>query len=86
MAYVVNLKRSAEMELEHLPTRIHNRIVDCLIYLKEDPRPAGTRKLSGREGYRLRVGSYRVLYVIDDAEKEVEVFSIAHRRDVYRQL
>lgn len=84
MSYLINLKRSAEKELEHLPVKIHDRIVNLLISLKENPLPKGVKKLSGREGYRVRVGDYRILYVINHSEKKAEVFSIAHRRDVYR--
>ncbi len=84
MAYVINLKRSAEKELKRLPATIHDRAIERLVSLKENPRPAGAKKLRGREGYTVRIGNYRVLYVIDDSEKEVEVFSIAHRREVYR--
>ncbi len=84
MAYTVFLKSSAEKELERFPTRIHDKIVERLISLKEDPRPSGAKKLRGREGYKIRVGNYRILYVINDAEKKVEVFSIAHRKDAYR--
>lgn len=84
MAYVVSLKRSAEKELERLPTKIHDRIIGHLISLKEIPRPVGAKTLRGREGYRIRIGDYRVLYVIDDSERRVEVFSIAHRKEVYR--
>ncbi len=40
------------------------------------------KKLHGREGYRIRVGDYRILYVINDAEKRIDVFSIAHRKEV----
>lgn len=84
MAYIINLKRSAEKELEHLPNKIHDRIVRTLISLKENPLPTGVKKLHGRDGYRIRVGNYRILYTIDDSKKEVEVFSIAHRKEVYR--
>lgn len=84
MAYVINLKRSAEKELERLPATIYDRVIERLVSLKENPRPVGVKKLRGREGYTVRIGNYRVLYVIDDSEKEVEVSSIAHRREVYR--
>jgi mRNA interferase RelE/StbE len=84
MTYTVNLKRSAEKELACLPSKIHNKIVDRLISLKADPRPNTVKKLHGREGYRIRVGDYRILYTIDDSMKRVEVFSIAHRKEVYR--
>ena len=84
MTYIVNLKRSAEKELEKLPVKIHDKIVKDLILLKNNPIPVGAKKLQGREGYRLRVGDYRVLYIIDNSKKKVEVFSIAHRKEVYR--
>ncbi len=74
MTYVVTLKRTAEKELEILPTKIHDRIVKHLNSLKEQPLPVGSKKLRGREGYRTRVGAYRILYAIDDSEKKVEIY------------
>jgi mRNA interferase RelE/StbE len=84
MPYLVKLKRSAEKELEHLPEKIHDRIVAALIALKNNPLPVGAKKLHGREGYRIRVGDYRILYVVDDSKQKIEVFSVAHRREVYK--
>jgi mRNA interferase RelE/StbE len=85
MAYIILLKKSAEKELERLPTKTHDKVVECLVSLKEEPRPSGVKKLHGREGYRIRAGDYRILYIVDDAGKKVEVFSIAHRREVYQR-
>ncbi|NUO83413.1 type II toxin-antitoxin system RelE/ParE family toxin [candidate division KSB1 bacterium] len=59
--YQVRLKRSAEKELERLPSEIHDRIVGRLVALKLEPRPQGAKKLRGREGYRIRAGNYRIL-------------------------
>ncbi|HLG13071.1 MAG TPA: type II toxin-antitoxin system RelE/ParE family toxin [Blastocatellia bacterium] len=84
MAYVVHLKRSAEKELASLPTKIHDKVVKGLTMLKQNPRPVGAKKLQAREGYRIRIGDYRVLYVVDDEQSKVDVFSIAHRKEVYR--
>jgi mRNA interferase RelE/StbE len=84
MAYNIFLKRSAEKDLDCLPQKIHTRIVNFLISLKENPLPQGVKKLHGREGYRIRVGNYRILFFIDNAEKKVEIVSIAHRKEVYR--
>lgn len=84
MAYAVFLKRTAEKELEQLSRRIHDKIVDQLLSLQHALRPAGAKKLHGREGYRIRVGDYWVLYVISDRERTVEVVSVAHRKEVYR--
>jgi len=84
MAYVVALKKSAEKELERLPVKIHDKIIEVLVSLKENPFPRGIKKLHGSPGYRIRVGDYRILYAVDEDEKKAEVFSIAHRKDVYR--
>ena len=84
MSYVVYLKRSAEKEIDHLPWKIHDRIVERLISLGDNARPVGTKKLFGGKGYRIRVGDYRILYVINEKEKEVEIVSVAHRKEVYR--
>ncbi len=85
MNYTVRLKRSAEKELEDLPDHVHTRTVERLLALEQNPRPRGVRKLRGRaEEYRLRVGEYRILYVVDDAAQAVEVIAIRHRREAYR--
>ena len=84
MSYTVKLKRSAEKELDNLPTKIHDRVTNILISLKENPFPRNFKKLRGREGYRIRVGDYRILYLIDQSDRSIEVISVAHRREVYR--
>ena len=84
MSYAVYLKKSAEKELDHLPTEVYDRIIKQLISLRENPRPHGMKKLHGQEGYRIRVGDYRILYVIDEIGKKVEIVSVGHRKEVYR--
>jgi len=84
MPYTVKLKRSAERELDNLPTKIHDKVINILLSLKENPFPRNSKKLRGREGYRIRVGDYRILYLIDEPDKNIEVISVAHRREVYR--
>ena len=83
-AYTVRIKRSAEKEMDRLPQRTFDRVVATILALEDEPRPRGSRKLRGTEQYRLRVGSYRILYTVDDAHGIVEVASVGHRRDVYR--
>ncbi len=84
MAYVVILKRPAERELDRLPAQVRQRITQKLLELEDNPRPHGVQKLHGQDRYRVRVGDYRVLYLIDDRTKTVEVVAVGHRRDVYR--
>ena len=84
MSYTAEIKRSAEKEMDRLPGKIHKRISDRILALETNPRPPGSKKLQGEEGYRFRVGDYRVLYTIDDRVKRVFVYSVAHRREAYR--
>ena len=83
MRYEVLLLQSAEKELDRLPSAIYNRVRDKVISLEGNPRPRGLKKLSGREEYRLRVGDYRILYVVDDNNHIVTIVSVGHRREVY---
>ena len=84
MAYTVILKRSAEKELDRLPVQLHERIARKLLELEDNPRPHGVQKLHGEDRLRIRIGDYRVLYVIDDRARTVEIVAVGHRRDVYR--
>jgi len=52
--------------------------------LAEDPRPPGSKKLSGNDKYRVRQGTYRIVYSIEDNELIVVVVKVGHRKDVYR--
>ncbi|MEK7282051.1 MAG: type II toxin-antitoxin system RelE/ParE family toxin [Chloroflexota bacterium] len=70
--------------MDKLPPPVHTRISRKILSLENNPRPRGTKKLSGREEYRLRVGDYRVLYTIDDRNTVVIIFAVGHRREVYR--
>lgn len=83
--YHLRIKRSAETDLRRLPTPLFEHINERILALRENPRPAGTRKLEGAlEGWRIRVGDYRVIYQIDDAAQTVVIVRVRHRRDVYR--
>jgi mRNA interferase RelE/StbE len=82
--YRVALVSSAERELHALPAKVVGRIVPRLELLAAAPRPPGCKKLKGgNKEWRIRVGDYRIVYVIDDRAKTVEVTRIAHRCDVY---
>lgn len=84
--YSIRIKTSAAKELEAVsPKGERQRIVHRIQELAHDPRPRGCQKLVGTgERYRLRQGSYRIVYAVDDAQRLVEVFKIGHRREVYR--
>ena len=83
--YEVWLEGRAERDLKRLPPEQFAQLIPHIQALAEDPRPAGSRKLTGsRNDWRIRVGSYRVIYEVDDEAKAVRVMRVRHRRDVYR--
>jgi mRNA interferase RelE/StbE len=63
---------------------VADRIATAIDGLGINPRPTGSVKLAGRDDFRIRVGDYRIVYAVDDAEDFVLIARIAHRRDVYR--
>ena len=84
--YRLLIKSSAAKELEAIGTKAdRQRIVRRIQALSGSPRPEGSEKLAGyADRYRVRQGSYRIIYLVDDERREVTVFKIGHRKDVYR--
>jgi len=84
--YEVLLRRRAEKQLDRVPYADHLRIVQALLALQDEPRPAGCRKLFDAI-YRIHVGAYRIVYKVDDEKKQVVVGKIARRReDTYKGI
>ncbi|MBI3938557.1 MAG: type II toxin-antitoxin system RelE/ParE family toxin [Betaproteobacteria bacterium] len=84
--YRLLIKASAAKELEAVGTKAdRRRIVERIRALAAIPRPQGVEKLAGyADRYRVRQGSYRIVYLVDDSRREVTIFKIGHRKDVYR--
>jgi len=83
--YEIIFEGKAEKDLLGLPKEILKKLDDKIQQLKKNPRPYGVKKLMYKvEGWRIRIGDYRVLYQIDDDKKLVKVYRIKHRREVYR--
>ncbi len=83
-SYAVEIKPSTRKELEALPTHVLSRVIRKIQSLGDNPRPAGCKKLKGyKDLWRIRVGDWRAVYIIDDAARIVSVTRIAHRREVY---
>ena len=84
--YKLLLKASAAKEIDAVDLKAdRRRIVERIGALRSDPRPHGSEKLAGYDDrYRLRQGNYRIIYLVDDARRELTIFKIGHRREVYR--
>lgn len=82
--YQIRILTQAQKDFEKLPLQIMNRIKKEIALLQNNPRPHGTIKLTQEEGYRQRVGDYRILYRINDHAKEIFIYRIKHRKEAYR--
>ena len=85
-SYKLLIKHSAGKELAAVDSKPgRQRIVSRIQGLSESPRRHGSEKLAGySDRYRIRQGNFRIVYHIDDGKREVTIYKIGNRKDVYR--
>ncbi len=82
--YAITFARSARKELESFDAPIVKRVVPKIEMLAKEPRPTGCRKLEGEKNlWRIRVGTYRIVYAIYDDDRRVDVVVVRHRSKAY---
>jgi len=84
--YELRVRPSVAKDLRGIPKADLTRILTRIESLRDDLRPPGAEKLSAQERYRIRQGSYRIIYGIEEAEVVVEIVKVGHRREVYREV
>ena len=82
--YKVSIEKSVQKTLEKINDPFYSSIKNAILKLAENPRPEGYKKLKGREGYRIRVADYRIIYEIFDEVLLVTVIDLGNRKDIYR--
>ena len=83
--YELEISRTAERQLRRLTRADQIRVARAMLALADNPFPRGARKLVGYDDvFRVRAGSYRILYSVSDRTVVIVVLKVGHRRDVYR--
>ena len=82
--YRIIIEQKTSKEIEALPDNVIQSVYDAIKALRVNPRPYNVKKLISRDGWRIKIGNYRVLYTIDDKAKLVTVYRVKHRKDAYR--
>ena len=82
--YKVLIKPSAVKELKKIPKKQLQKITERIQALSTDPRPLGFEKLAAQNAYRIRQGTYRIIYTIIDDQLIILIIKVGHRRDIYR--
>jgi mRNA interferase RelE/StbE len=83
--YRIELRPAAVRALKKIHPEDKERVQGAIALLGQDPRPPKAIALSGRPGYRVRVGDYRIMYTIQDDVLLVVVVNLGHRRDIYQK-
>ena len=83
--YKLVFKKSVSKDLRPIPNKDVARLLQRIKQLQENPRPAGSEKLSGQERYRIRQGVYRIIYEVADELVVITVVKVGHRKHVYKQ-
>jgi mRNA interferase RelE/StbE len=84
-SYKIEVSRTAEKQIRKLPKPDRVRVLRAILGLATLPRPRGCRKLRGYEDvYRIRVGTFRVLYSIEEKRVLIIILKVGKRKDVYR--
>lgn len=81
--YELQFKKKAIKALSKINDPYYTNIIEAIDSLAENPRPFGYKKLTGRDGYRIRVGTYRVIYDIFDTQLIIEIVNVGIRGDIY---
>ena len=76
--YQIRLTSHAVRDLDDLPTSDLGRVDMRLSSLADNPRPSGAIKLWNKS-FRVRVGRWRSIYLVDDAERVVEIIAVRRR-------
>ena len=84
--YNITFKKSAEKEIYKLPSLFVKRVSLAIDKLAQNPRPTGAKRLEGQKEnlWRIRIGDYRIIYLIEDFIRIIEVRKVGHRKDIYR--
>ena len=86
-SYRIFWKKSVERDLRKIDRQWIPRILEAIESLAENPFPPHCRKLRGAENfYRIRVGDYRVIYMVDTDEKIIVIFYVRHQSEAYKGL
>jgi mRNA interferase RelE/StbE len=81
--YKVRIEKSVLKSLEKISEPYFSKIKKAILGLAKNPRPVGYKKLRGRDGFRIRVADYRIIYDIFDDILQINVIDLGHRKDIY---
>jgi len=86
MNYQITIERTALKFLKTIPKQAQAKIIKAIQNLAIEPKPNGVKKLTGRDGWRIRIGDYRIIYEIYKDRCHILILDIGQRKDIYKNL
>ncbi|OGG13959.1 hypothetical protein A3D77_03595 [Candidatus Gottesmanbacteria bacterium RIFCSPHIGHO2_02_FULL_39_11] len=82
---ILRITKKASKKISKLETSISKQISIEILKLSQNPYSSQSKKLQSTENkYRIRIGSFRVIYKIDTQNKIISILRVADRKDIYR--
>ena len=81
--YQLLIEKVVLKSLEKISEPYYSKIKLAILKLAKNPRPAGYKQLKGRDGFRIRVADYRIIYDIFDDILTIDIIDLGHRKDIY---
>ena len=85
MNYNIKIRKKAQKSLAKIPNPFQSNIIKKIRELAQNPYSHQSRKLTGRDAWRIRIGNYRVIYEIFENELVILVLNIGHRKNIYKK-
>ena len=86
-SFSIEVSATAEQQIRKLPREDQVRVLQAIRPLAREAIPPGSRKIRGYgDVYRIRVGTYRILYRVVGRRLVIIILKIGHRREIYRSL
>jgi mRNA interferase RelE/StbE len=86
-SYRIEVSATAEKQIRKLRREDQVRVLRTILSLATEPTPPGSRKVRGYEDiFRIRVGTYRILYRVAGRRLLIIILKVGHRREIYRSL
>jgi mRNA interferase RelE/StbE len=81
--YKIRIEKAVLKSLEKISEPYYSKIKMAILKLAKNPRPHGYKQLKGRDGFRIRVADYRIIYDIFEDILTIEIIDLGHRKDIY---
>ncbi len=86
-SFRIEVSATAEKQIRKLPREDQVRVLRAIRPLATEPTPPGSRRVRGYDDvFRIRVGTYRILYRVEGRRLLIIILKIGHRREIYRSL